>query len=125
MVTRHLEAELAPELAGELAAGPALAAAQVALDRATRHLAGLQEPGGWWQGELETNVTMDAEDLLLREFLGVRTASRRPRPRAGSGPGSGPTEPGRTGMTGTQTCPRRWRRTSPCGWPVMSLTPVT
>ena len=32
---------------------------------------GLQHAEGWWQGELETNVTMDAEDLLLREFLGV------------------------------------------------------
>ena len=28
---------------------------------------------GWWKGELETNVTMDAEDLLLRQFLGIRT----------------------------------------------------
>jgi len=49
------------------------AAVRTALDRATRHLTGLQNPGGWWQGELETNVTMDAEDLLLREFLGIRT----------------------------------------------------
>jgi len=32
---------------------------------------GLQHADGWWQGELETNVTMDAEDLLLREFLGL------------------------------------------------------
>jgi len=32
---------------------------------------GLQHAQGWWQGELETNVTMDAEDLLLREFLGL------------------------------------------------------
>ncbi len=32
---------------------------------------GRQHAGGWWQGELETNVTMDAEDLLLREFLGL------------------------------------------------------
>ena len=38
------------------------------------HLTALQQPDGWWQGELETNVTMDAEDLLLREFLGIRTA---------------------------------------------------
>jgi squalene-hopene/tetraprenyl-beta-curcumene cyclase len=44
------------------------------LARAVAHLKGLQEDGGWWQGELETNVTMDAEDLLLREFLGIRTA---------------------------------------------------
>ena len=34
----------------------------------------LQDPAGWWKAELATNVTMDAEDLLLREFLGVRTA---------------------------------------------------
>jgi squalene-hopene/tetraprenyl-beta-curcumene cyclase len=54
--------------------GPAtpVAAARAALDRATGHLLGLQHPEGWWQGELETNVTMDAEDLLLREFLGIR-----------------------------------------------------
>ena len=41
------------------------------LGQARDHLLGLQEAQGWWQGELETNVTMDAEDLLLREFLGV------------------------------------------------------
>ena len=46
--------------------------ASVALKRASEHLLSLQHPEGWWQGELETNVTMDAEDLLLREFLGVR-----------------------------------------------------
>jgi squalene-hopene/tetraprenyl-beta-curcumene cyclase len=48
-------------------------AARTALDRAARHLLDQQQAGGWWQGELETNVTMDAEDLLLREFLGIRT----------------------------------------------------
>ena len=36
----------------------------------------MQHAEGWWQGELETNVTMDAEDLLLREFLGVRTGEQ-------------------------------------------------
>src|SRR3954453_12465988 len=41
--------------------------------RARRRLLALQDPTGWWKGELETNVTMDAEDLLLREFLGIRT----------------------------------------------------
>jgi squalene-hopene/tetraprenyl-beta-curcumene cyclase len=44
-----------------------------ALDAARDHLLGAQSPDGWWKGELQTNVTMDAEDLLLREFLGVRT----------------------------------------------------
>ncbi|MFG2085269.1 MULTISPECIES: squalene--hopene cyclase [unclassified Spirillospora] len=47
--------------------GAAAAAAAAARD----HLLGLQSPEGWWKAELETNVTMDAEDLLLRRFLGV------------------------------------------------------
>ena len=68
MVTRELL-----DFPQPAAAGSARAAAQNSLARATRHLTGLQNPGGWWQGELETNVTMDAEDLLLREFLGIRT----------------------------------------------------
>ena len=45
-----------------------------ALDRAVTRLVELQDPAGWWKGELETNVTMDAEDLLLRHFLGILTA---------------------------------------------------
>jgi squalene-hopene/tetraprenyl-beta-curcumene cyclase len=43
------------------------------LEAARDHLLGLQTPDGWWKAELETNVTMDAEDLLLRQFLGLRT----------------------------------------------------
>jgi squalene-hopene/tetraprenyl-beta-curcumene cyclase len=42
-----------------------------AMARARDHLLSLQNQSGWWKGELETNVTMDAEDLLLRKFLGV------------------------------------------------------
>src|SRR5262249_61051472 len=61
-----------PRYLGRSAAGPAAEA----LARARDHLLGLQHDQGWWQGELETNVTMDAEDLLLREFLGVRTAEQ-------------------------------------------------
>src|SRR6202042_484108 len=48
-----------------------VAAARLA--RARDHLLGLQAPRGWWIGELETNVTMDAEDVLLRHFLGILT----------------------------------------------------
>jgi squalene-hopene/tetraprenyl-beta-curcumene cyclase len=44
-----------------------------ALERARAWLLGQQSPSGFWKGELQTNVTMDAEDLLLRQFLGVRT----------------------------------------------------
>lgn len=50
--------------------------AQATLERACDHLLSQQQPGGWWKGELETNVTMDAEDLLMRQFLGIRTAEQ-------------------------------------------------
>ena len=48
--------------------------AQLALERACEHLLARQDGAGWWKGELQTNVTMDAEDMLLREFLGIRDA---------------------------------------------------
>ncbi len=55
-----------------MAADPALIdLARSTMDRARGYVLGLQHAEGWWQGELETNVTMDAEDLLLRHFLGV------------------------------------------------------
>jgi len=46
-------------------------AARATLARATQHLLWLQNEQGWWKGELETNVTIDAEDLFLRHFLGL------------------------------------------------------
>ncbi|GAA1513004.1 squalene--hopene cyclase [Sphaerisporangium rubeum] len=59
--------------ADEASAGPLATAAGHALAAACDHLIGLRDPAGWWKGELRTNVTMDAEDLLMREFLGVRS----------------------------------------------------
>ena len=47
--------------------------AATTLKSAIEALVALQHESGWWKGELETNVTMDAEDLLLRQFLGIRT----------------------------------------------------
>ncbi len=41
--------------------------------RARDHLLSLQSDLGWWKGELETNVTIEAEDLLMRQFLGILT----------------------------------------------------
>ncbi|MDJ0465676.1 squalene--hopene cyclase [Streptomyces sp. H27-C3] len=49
-----------------------LDAARRATDRAVEHLLAAQDAQGWWKGDLETNVTMDAEDLLLRQFLGIQ-----------------------------------------------------
>jgi squalene-hopene/tetraprenyl-beta-curcumene cyclase len=56
---------------------PRLAAPTVAgraadtLARARDCLLAEQDEAGWWKGELETNVTMEAEDLLMRRFLGA------------------------------------------------------
>ncbi|WP_329454612.1 squalene--hopene cyclase [Streptomyces sp. NBC_01497] len=50
------------------------AAAERATLRGVEHLLSCQDPDGWWKGDLETNVTMDAEDLLLRQFLGILDA---------------------------------------------------
>jgi len=52
------------------------ALAACAAAQARDALLGLQNTAGWWKGELQTNVTMDAEDLFLREFLGIRTAGQ-------------------------------------------------
>ena len=61
----------------EVAARQMLASAsEEAMRRARDHLLALQSSEGWWKGELQTNVTMDAEDMLLREFLGIREPRR-------------------------------------------------
>ena len=59
--------------AGIRVADPAPAGRPVdeAVAKAVAHLSGLQDEAGWWKGDLETNVTMDAEDLLLRHVLGI------------------------------------------------------
>ncbi len=64
----------APSL--DLHPAPADGATEAALARACEHLLALQQPDGHWRGLLQTNVSMDAEDILLREFLGVRDAHR-------------------------------------------------
>jgi squalene-hopene/tetraprenyl-beta-curcumene cyclase len=46
--------------------------ARSALERGRDRLLAIQHERGFWKAELETNVTMEAEDLLLREFLGIR-----------------------------------------------------
>lgn len=51
---------------------PVLDAAEQAAERSVEYLLKSQDAQGWWKGDLETNVTMDAEDLLLRQFLGIQ-----------------------------------------------------
>ena len=40
-----------------------------AVDAAATRLLELQQPGGWWVGELESNVTMTAQHVFLLHFL--------------------------------------------------------
>ncbi|HEY4280548.1 MAG TPA: squalene--hopene cyclase [Conexibacter sp.] len=51
------------------------AAIAQALSRGVDLLRSLQHEDGWWRAPLDTNVTMDAEDLLMREFLGIASPS--------------------------------------------------
>jgi squalene-hopene/tetraprenyl-beta-curcumene cyclase len=59
-----------------------LDAARDALSRASDHLLSLQHPDGWWKGELETNVTIDAEDIFLRHFLDLPDVAETTRKSA-------------------------------------------
>jgi squalene-hopene/tetraprenyl-beta-curcumene cyclase len=43
-----------------------------ALESAVERLLALQRPGGWWVGELESNVTMTAQHLFFLEFMRLR-----------------------------------------------------
>ena len=54
-------------------AGIATPAVRDALARAVDGLLARQAPEGWWKGELETNVTMESEDLFLRHVLDILT----------------------------------------------------
>ncbi|MCL2768921.1 MAG: squalene--hopene cyclase [Solirubrobacterales bacterium] len=56
--------------------------AQLALERGCAKLLAMQSQEGWWQAELQSNVTMDAEDMLLREFLGIRRVDQSERSAA-------------------------------------------
>src|SRR5919197_5590694 len=44
------------------------------VERGAERLLSLQDPAGWWKGELESNATMIAEHLFLLHFLGRRDA---------------------------------------------------
>lgn len=46
------------------------------LDKAVQWLLGNQDAEGWWCGELEANVTIQAEYILLMQFLALRDDGR-------------------------------------------------
>ncbi|HET8559944.1 MAG TPA: squalene--hopene cyclase [Marmoricola sp.] len=73
MTTEKINDLLETTLPGQRAPGET-DRVRACLDAAVDHLRSLQHEDGWWKGDLATNVTMDAEDLMLRHFLGVATA---------------------------------------------------
>lgn len=50
---------------------------ETSVQEAAQWLLDRQDAGGWWVGELETNVTMTAEHVLLLRFLGLDLAPIR------------------------------------------------
>ena len=48
----------------------------VTISNARERLLGFQYPEGYWWGELESNPTMEAENILLRHFLGLKDRER-------------------------------------------------
>jgi squalene-hopene/tetraprenyl-beta-curcumene cyclase len=58
---------ITPDPAGQLAA------VTTAVQRASRLLLARQDSQGWWSGRPEGDISLDAEGLLVREFLGIRT----------------------------------------------------
>ena len=50
------------------------AAASAAVQRASRILLARQDEQGWWSGRAAGDVTLEAEALLAKELLGIRTA---------------------------------------------------
>jgi squalene-hopene/tetraprenyl-beta-curcumene cyclase len=85
-----------------------LAAATTAVQRASRLLLARQDSQGWWSGRPEGEIALDAEGLMIREFLGIRAPEqtkavaqqiRSLQRTDGSWTGSG--EPGRTGSRNT------------------------
>ena len=69
--TEAAEAAGSAEVVEPVPSAGAVPGTREALVRARDHLLELRSPEGWWKGELETNVTMDAEDMLLRHVLGI------------------------------------------------------
>jgi squalene-hopene/tetraprenyl-beta-curcumene cyclase len=55
------------------AAAPQRALAKAALERARRHVLDRQDRRGWWSSGQPPRVGADAEELLYREFAGIRT----------------------------------------------------
>ena len=98
---------------------------QSTLLRAARALTALQHPDGYWKGELETNVTIDAEDLFFAHFLGLERPGetrasarwiREHQRRDGSG---------RPSTAAPATSRRASRPTSRCASPATPRAPST
>ncbi|MBU6363424.1 MAG: squalene--hopene cyclase [Acidobacteria bacterium] len=64
-------------MTSSLTRGELRAAARLAADRGAQHLRELQDPSGYWWGELESNASITAEQLFLLSALGRATDDDR------------------------------------------------
>jgi squalene-hopene/tetraprenyl-beta-curcumene cyclase len=64
-------------MTSSITGGGLRAAARMAADRGAQHLRDLQDPDGFWWGELESNASITAEQLFLLEALGRATEQDR------------------------------------------------
>lgn len=64
-------------MTSSLTGGELRSAALLAADRGAQHLRDLQDPDGFWWGELESNASITAEQLFLLEALGRATDDDR------------------------------------------------
>ena len=71
MTTAERSLAALPWIAPSAQSGELEREAADALARSAEALLDMQDPAGWWKGDLETNVAIEAEDLLLRTFLGI------------------------------------------------------
>ncbi|MGV9316822.1 squalene--hopene cyclase [Streptomyces sp. NPDC003691] len=101
------ESRSTKSLSAELTLGrPVMADYSAIISRGIDALLARQQSDGWWYGPMFSNVAMDADDLLLREFLGIRTpevteaTARWLRDRQ-SADGSWPHSPGGPGNLST------------------------
>ena len=93
-----------------------------AVQRAQAHLVGRQDAAGWWKGELRTNVTMDAEDLLLRQFLGILKADELEQAARWIRSQQRPDGTWATSKAVPAICRPRSRPTPRCAWPATAST---
>lgn len=68
--------EITPQATGFGNEAPAVGTLDESIRRLQEYFRGIQDPAGYWWGELESNNTMEAEYVMLSRFLGHHNPER-------------------------------------------------